>query len=43
MVTREHVEQVVKTYCTAESAKDRHTWLSLFAPDAMHEDPSAPP
>jgi steroid Delta-isomerase len=43
MVTPEHVEQVVKTYCTAESAKDRETWLSLFAPDAVHEDPVGAP
>jgi steroid Delta-isomerase len=43
MVTPEHVEQVVKTYCTAESAKDRETWLSLFAPDASHEDPVGAP
>jgi steroid delta-isomerase len=43
MVTPEHVEQVVKAYCTAESAKDRATWLSLFAPDAVHEDPVGAP
>jgi steroid Delta-isomerase len=43
MVTPEHVEQVVKTYCLAESAKDRDTWLSLFAPDAVHEDPVGAP
>ena len=43
MVTPEHVQQVVTTYCTAESAKNRTTWLSLFAPDAVHEDPVGAP
>jgi len=43
MVTPEHVRRVVTTYCTAESAKDRSTWLSLFAPDAVHEDPVGAP
>ena len=43
MVTPEHVQQVIETYCKAESAKDRDTWLSLFAPDATHEDPVGTP
>ncbi len=43
MVTPEDVDQVVSTYCTAESAKDRARWLSLFAPDATHEDPVGAP
>jgi steroid delta-isomerase len=43
MVTPEQVQQVVATYCSAESAKDRDTWLSLFAPDATHEDPVGAP
>jgi steroid Delta-isomerase len=43
MVTPEHVQRVVTTYCSAESAKDRETWLSLFAPDATHEDPVGAP
>jgi steroid delta-isomerase len=43
MVTPEHVQRVVTTYCTSESAKDRATWLSLFAPDATHEDPVGAP
>ena len=38
MVTPEHARQVIETYCTAETAKDRDTWLSLFTPDATHED-----
>jgi hypothetical protein len=29
MVTAEHAQQVIETYCMAESAKDRDTWLSL--------------
>ena len=41
MITPEHACQVIETYCTAETAKDRDTWLSLFAPDASHEDPVA--
>jgi steroid delta-isomerase len=43
MVTPDHARQVIETYCTAESAKDRATWLSLFAPDATHEDPVGAP
>ena len=43
MVTPEHAEQVIETYCKAESAKDRDTWLSLFSPDATHEDPVGAP
>jgi len=43
MVTSEHVQQVVATYCSAETAKDRDTWLSVFAPDATHEDPVGAP
>lgn len=43
MVTPEHAQQVIEDYCTAESAKDRETWLSLFAPDATHEDPVGAP
>ena len=43
MVTPEHVQQVVSAYCTAESAKDRDRWLSLFASDATHEDPVGAP
>jgi steroid Delta-isomerase len=43
MITPEHARQVVETYCTAETAKDRDTWLSLFAPDATHEDPVGAP
>ena len=34
---------MIETYCKAESAKDRDTWLSLFAPDATHEDPVGAP
>ena len=43
MVSPEHARQIIKTYCTAESAKDRDTWLALFAPDATHEDPIGAP
>jgi steroid delta-isomerase len=43
MVTPEHAKQVIQTYCTAETAKDRDTWLALFAPDATHEDPIGAP
>jgi steroid delta-isomerase len=43
MVTPQHVEHVVRTYCRAESAKDRESWLSLFAADAVHEDPVGAP
>lgn len=43
MVTPEHAKQVIETYCTAETAKDRATWLSLFASDATHEDPVGAP
>jgi len=43
MVTPEHARQVIETYCKAESPKDRDTWLSLFAPDATHEDPVGAP
>jgi steroid Delta-isomerase len=43
MVTREHAQQVIETYCKAESAKDRDTWLSLFSADATHEDPVGAP
>src|SRR3954469_22358078 len=43
MLTPEHAQQVIETYCKAESAKDRDTWLSLFAPDATHEDPVVAP
>jgi steroid delta-isomerase len=43
MVSREHAQQVIETYCKAESAKDRDTWLSLFTPDATHEDPVGAP
>jgi steroid Delta-isomerase len=43
MVTPEHAKQVIETYCTAETAKDRDTWVSLFAPDATHEDPVGAP
>jgi steroid delta-isomerase len=43
MVTREHAQQVIETYCKAESAKDRDTWLSLFAADATHDDPVGAP
>ena len=43
MVTPEHAKQVIATYCKAETAKDRDTWLSLFAPDATHEDPVGAP
>ena len=38
MVTRAHVEQVVARYCTAETTKDRDTWLSLFRTDATVEE-----
>ncbi len=38
MVTRAHVEQVVARYCTAETTKDRDTWLSLFRSDATVEE-----
>jgi steroid delta-isomerase len=38
VVTRAHVEDVVARYCTAETAKDRDTWLSLFANDATVEE-----
>jgi steroid delta-isomerase len=37
-ITRGHVEQVVARYCTAETSKDRPTWLSLFARDATVEE-----
>lgn len=43
MVTPEHAQQVIETYCKAESAKDRDAWLALFAPDATHEDPVGAP
>ena len=43
MVSPEHAAQVIETYCRAESAKDRDTWLSLFTPDATHEDPIGAP
>ena len=43
MVTPEHAQQVIETYCKAETAKDRDTWLSLFTPDATHEDPVGAP
>jgi steroid delta-isomerase len=43
MLTPEHAQQVIETYCKAETAKDRDTWLSLFAPDATHEDPVGAP
>jgi steroid delta-isomerase len=43
MLSREHAHQVIETYCKAESAKDRDTWLSLFTPDATHEDPVGAP
>jgi len=43
MITPEHARQAIETYCTAETAKDRDTWLSLFAPEATHEDPVGAP
>lgn len=44
MVSAEHARQVIETYCKAETAKDRDAWLSVFTPDATHEDPvGAPP
>jgi steroid delta-isomerase len=43
MVDFSHAQQVIETYCKAESAKDRDTWLSLFAADATHEDPVGAP
>ena len=43
MVTPERAQHVIETYCKAETAKDRDTWLSLFAPDATHEDPVGAP
>ena len=43
VVTREHIQQVIETYCKAETVKDRDTWLALFAPDATHEDPVGAP
>ena len=42
MITPEHARQVIATYCTAETAKDRSTWLSLFAPDATLEEVGTP-
>jgi steroid Delta-isomerase len=38
VVARAHVEEVVARYCTAETTKDRETWLSLFAHDATVEE-----
>jgi steroid delta-isomerase len=38
MVERAHVEQLVARYCTAETTKDRDTWLSLFTSDATVEE-----
>jgi steroid Delta-isomerase len=43
MITPEQARQAIETYCTAETAKDRDTWLSLFSPDATHEDPVGAP
>ena len=43
MINHEHAHQVIETYCTAATTKDRDTWLSLFAPDATHEDPVGAP
>ena len=43
MLTSQHIEQVIETYCLAETVKDRATWLSLFAPGATHEDPVGAP
>jgi len=39
MPNREEMILAVDTYCRAQTAKDKVTWLALFAPDAVHEDP----
>lgn len=39
MITREQAERAVREYCRAETEKDKEAWLSLFAPEIVHEDP----
>jgi steroid Delta-isomerase len=36
---REHIVAAIRTHCRAENALDKETWLSLFAENAVVEDP----
>jgi hypothetical protein len=37
VLEREHAEAVIRARCAAETAGDRDTWSSLFAPDGSLE------
>jgi len=39
MIGRDHIINAIKTHCRAESARDKDTWISLFARDIVIEDP----
>jgi steroid Delta-isomerase len=39
MPDREYLVEAIRTYCRAETEKDRAAWMALFAPEVVHEDP----
>jgi steroid delta-isomerase len=39
MPDRDHIGEAIRTYCRAETDKDRETWMALFSEDVVHEDP----
>jgi hypothetical protein len=39
VVNHDEIVAAIKTYCMAESERDRTAWLGLFAEDIVHEDP----
>ena len=39
MRSKAQMIEAVEAYCRAQTSKDKAAWLSLFADDAVHEDP----
>lgn len=39
MPSRDHIVAAIGTHCRAENARDKETWLALFADDIVVEDP----
>ena len=39
MPERDHIVEAIRTYCRAETEKDKSAFLALFADNVVHEDP----
>jgi steroid Delta-isomerase len=39
MPDRDKIVEIIETYCRSQHLKDKKTWLGLFSPEIVHEDP----